>query len=159
MKASEWIDRLKKTKGWESDYRVAKELGVGRATVSKYRTASSTLDDDVAVKVAEALGERAEIILLDQAAERTRSEPVKEAITRALKRLGGAVAGGAFAIGLALPAPAPAAQQPDDGSSVYYVKRRKRRRLDPAEDDQLPFFPASLIQALANAAPSARLHA
>lgn len=153
MKASEWIDRLKAEKGWESDYRVAKELELSRQTVSTYRSKpDATMDDDTSCRVAKALGAAPELIILDQVAERTKSEPARAAIARAIKRLGGAVAGGVFAIGLALPAPAPAAQQPDEGGSVYYVKsRRKRRRADPQPDaDQLPFFPASLMQALTN---------
>jgi transcriptional regulator with XRE-family HTH domain len=88
MKAADWIDRVKSERGWESDYRVAKELGLGRATVSKYRNKATTLDDDTAIKVAGALGEKPEIILLDQAQERTRSEDVRQALQRVLTRLG-----------------------------------------------------------------------
>lgn len=157
MKASGWIDRLKAKRGWESDYRAAKELGIARATVSKYRgNAESTMDEDTAVRVAAALGTEPEIILLDQVIERSKNDEAKTALERALKRLGGAVAGGVFAIGLALPAPAPAAQQLDaDGGLCIMSNRRKRRRADPQPDaDQLPFFPVSLIQALANSSPA-----
>src|SRR4051812_18959415 len=90
MKASEWIDQVKRARGWESDYRVAKELELGRATISKYRTKATTLDDDSALKVAAALDVEPVIILLDQVAERTRSEPARDAITKALKRLSAA---------------------------------------------------------------------
>lgn len=87
MKAAEWIDRVKLARGWDSDYRVAKEIGVGRATVSKYRTRESTLDEDTAIRVAGALGERPEAVLLDQYAERTKNPEVRSALTEAAKRL------------------------------------------------------------------------
>eukprot|EP01031_Cornospumella_fuschlensis_P003352 gene3352-4169_t len=73
MKAAEWIDRVKKQRGWDSDYRVAKEIGLSRQTVSTYRARQSTLDEDAAIKVAGALGERPEAVLLDQYAERTKN--------------------------------------------------------------------------------------
>lgn len=88
MKAAEWIDRLKAARGWESDYRAAKELGLGRATISKYRTARTpTLDEDSAIAVAKALGERPEAVLLDQYAERTRDPEVRTALADAARRL------------------------------------------------------------------------
>ena len=46
MKAAGWIDRVKAAKGWDSDYRVAKELGLTRSTVSFHRKGHSTLDED-----------------------------------------------------------------------------------------------------------------
>lgn len=88
MKAAEWIDRLKQARGWESDYRVAKELEVAGSTLSRYRNKpESTMDDDTAVRVAEALELEPEIVVLDQLAERTRSEPAKAALTGLLQRL------------------------------------------------------------------------
>lgn len=85
MKAAAWIDRLKAERGWDSDYRVAKELGVGRAAVSRYRNSGTTLDDDIAVKVAQALAVEPEIIILDQHAERTSSEPARAALSGLLQ--------------------------------------------------------------------------
>jgi hypothetical protein len=77
MKAAAWIDRVKVARGWESDYRAAQELGVARATVSKYRSRDSTL------------GQPAEIILIDQAAERSKNIEVRSALARVLALLGG----------------------------------------------------------------------
>ena len=87
MKASGWIDRIKTVKHWESDYRVAKELGVGRATVSRYRCNDVTLDEEMAIKVASTLGERPEAVLLDQYAERTKNPAVRSALLDAASRL------------------------------------------------------------------------
>jgi transcriptional regulator with XRE-family HTH domain len=100
MKAAEWIDRLKAEKGWESDYRVAKELKVGRATVSKYRNAGSTFDDETACRVADALQVEPELVIIDQVAERTKSERAGVALAGLLKRMAGkARAGGGAGAG------------------------------------------------------------
>ncbi len=88
MKASVWIDRVKAAKGFESDYKAAKELGLSRATVSLYRSKSSTLDEDTAVKVALALDVNPVVILADQAMERAKSEPAKKAWQEVLDKLG-----------------------------------------------------------------------
>lgn len=83
MKAAEWIDRVKVAKGWESDYRVGKELGFSRAVVSNYRTkARATLDDDNATKVAAAIGIPAEAVLVDQYVERSKSDSALAALRR-----------------------------------------------------------------------------
>lgn len=87
MKAAAWIDRVKEKRGWESDYKVAKELGIHRATVSGYRSKANTLDEDSAIKVALALGERPEAVILDQVAERTKNPAVRTALLEAGKRL------------------------------------------------------------------------
>ena len=87
MKASGWIDRVKKVRGWESDYRVAKELGVGRATVSRYRSHDGTLDETMSIRVAKALGERPEAVVLDQCAERVKNADVRSALSQAARNL------------------------------------------------------------------------
>lgn len=80
MKAAEWIDRVKKTTGIESDYGVAKALGLSRTTISTYRVRPSTLDEEVAIKVANALGERPEAVVLDQMAERVKTPDLRTAL-------------------------------------------------------------------------------
>lgn len=87
MKAAGWIDRVKAARGWESDYRAAKELGIGRTTLSNYRCKDGTLDEEMAIKVASALGERPEAVLLDQYAERTKNADVRSALTAAARSL------------------------------------------------------------------------
>lgn len=88
MKASEWIDRVKAAKGLQSDYGVAKVIGLTRSAVSNYRVgARPTLDEESALKVAEALGERPEAVYLDQVAERTKSPALREALSRAATAL------------------------------------------------------------------------
>lgn len=87
MKAAEWIDRLKVARSWESDYRVAKEIGVTRSAVSKYRSRDSTLDEDTAIRVAGALGVNPAGIILDQAAERTKSPEIRTTLAKVARDL------------------------------------------------------------------------
>lgn len=92
MKAGEWIDRVKEARGWDSDYKVAKELEVSRQTVSTYRSRpDATMDEETAVKVAEALRIEPHLIVLDQVAERSKVEAVRTSIGGLLERLSGKV--------------------------------------------------------------------
>lgn len=87
MKAADWIDRVKKTRQIDSDYGVAKLLGLSRTTVSMYRTSTSTLDERSALSVAAALGERPEAVLLDQVAERTKDANVRSTLSKMARSL------------------------------------------------------------------------
>lgn len=88
MKAVEWIDRVKDARGWETDYRAAKELGVSHAALSRYRSRpDSTMDDVVAARVAQALDLEPHIIVMDQVAERTPEESVRASLAELLARL------------------------------------------------------------------------
>lgn len=79
MKAFEWIDRVKVAKGW-TDYRVAKELGFKPNTISMYRSHGGPMEEAIAIKVANALGERPEAVVLDQYAERTKDPAIRAAL-------------------------------------------------------------------------------
>lgn len=88
MNAANWIDRAKVARGWDSDYRAAKELGLSRNAISNYRTGvRSTFDEETAIKVAAALGERPEAVLLDQFAERTKNPGLRTALKEMAARV------------------------------------------------------------------------
>lgn len=87
MKASEWIDRVKTARGVDSDYAVAKLLEMNRATVSKYRHTTPTLDEESAIKVAMVLGEKPEAVILDQMAERVKTPGVRTALLEQARQL------------------------------------------------------------------------
>lgn len=88
MKAAEWIDRAKSIKGWDSDYRAAKELGITRGAMSQIRTGdSATLGEETAIKVAKVLGFNPAGIIVDQMAERSKSPEVRSALSREVERL------------------------------------------------------------------------
>ena len=78
MKAVVWIDQVKAKRHWDSDYRVAKELGITRGALSQIRTGdSATIGEDTAIKVAEALGIDPAGVIIDQLAERSKSPAVR----------------------------------------------------------------------------------
>jgi transcriptional regulator with XRE-family HTH domain len=88
MKAAEWIDRVKMSRGWETDYRAAKELGVHRNTLSNYRTKTPTLDEDMAIKVAQALGVEPAAVIIDQVAERSKDQGLRTALQQVAAKAG-----------------------------------------------------------------------
>ena len=80
MKAAQWVDRVKKARGW-TDYRAAAELGITRGAMSQIRTGNTeTLSEDTALKVADLLGVDPAGIVLDQYAEKAKSEVVRSAL-------------------------------------------------------------------------------
>lgn len=87
MKAAAWIDKVKAARGWESDYRVAKELGISRNTISNYRTKTPTLDEDTAEKLAAALGIDPAGIIIDQVAERSKNAATRATLSRMASQL------------------------------------------------------------------------
>ncbi len=88
MKAAEWIDRVKTTRKWESDYRVAKELGFSRNTIANFRSGrSGTMDEETAFKVANALSIQPAAVIIDQAAERSKLPEVAAALHKLADQL------------------------------------------------------------------------
>ncbi|HBH38249.1 MAG TPA: hypothetical protein DDX06_07685 [Curvibacter sp.] len=89
MKAAEWIDKVKAARGWETDYKVAKELGITRNAISNFRGGrSQTMDEGTALKVAHALGIEPAGIIIDQVAERSKDEGLRTALHKAAAGLG-----------------------------------------------------------------------
>ena len=87
MNAYEWIDRAKKAAGIESDYGIAKALGISRATVSNYRRNQGMLDEECAIQVAEVIGLKPEAVLIDQLAERTKEPQARSALFEMAQRV------------------------------------------------------------------------
>jgi len=52
----EYLDAAKKALSVESDYEMARKLGIQKQAMSNYRTRIRTIDDYTAAKIAEALG-------------------------------------------------------------------------------------------------------
>jgi transcriptional regulator with XRE-family HTH domain len=77
MKTVDWLAECKQKFGVESDYALAKRLGVSQQTISSYRTGRSRLDDDMALTVAEALGVNPMRVIADANAERAKTEEQK----------------------------------------------------------------------------------
>jgi len=90
MKAAEWIDRVKTSKGIPSDYAVAKAIGLSRSAVSVYRKKpDATLDESTALMVAQTLTIDPAYVLADQAMERARNDQAKASWKRVLATLVG----------------------------------------------------------------------
>ncbi len=77
MNTREYLNEVMRVKGISSDYALAKVLGVGKQTISGYRNKNTTMHNDVAVKVAEALGLHPGIVLIDMQAERTKDPAMR----------------------------------------------------------------------------------
>lgn len=86
MNAAHWIDRARVANGWPSDYRAAQELALSRSAISIYRSKpTATLDEDVAVRVAHACGVHPALVVVDQLAERTKSDAARKALRGLLR--------------------------------------------------------------------------
>lgn len=88
MQALEWIEKVKSKTGIESDYGIAKLLGLSRQALSAMRNGRSyTLGEETSVKVAEALQINAAGVVLDQAAEKIKDEGIRTSLLNEARRL------------------------------------------------------------------------
>lgn len=87
MKAFEWIDRIKTERGIQTDYAVAKLLGVKQSNITVYRKRESTMDEDASINVANILGIPVLAVVLDQTAERAKSPEIRDALFAEAKRV------------------------------------------------------------------------
>jgi predicted transcriptional regulator len=76
MKTVDYLDELNEKKGW-TDYRIAKELGISRSTVSNYRVKDQHFRDDIAIHVAEILGIDPLKVVADAHAQRAKDDETK----------------------------------------------------------------------------------
>ena len=76
------LDRLATHLGHASDYRIARELGVSRASVSKWRVGKTGMSDDMAVRVAEVVGEDPAYVLALIHGEATENAAVRRVYWR-----------------------------------------------------------------------------
>lgn len=126
---NDFLDELKKRKGFESDYQLAQELGWPTSRISHYRAGRRVLDDETAVMMSEILGVELGwmlTLLHAERAERLQQTEIAKALQRVARKVAGVVMPTALAIGAAaLGMPSPAAAGPGAGAAVYYVKRRR----------------------------------
>lgn len=132
MNTKNYLAAVRRTTDTGSDYAVAKAIGVSRQAVSRYLNEGTTLDDSVAVRVAEILDLDPSQVILDVQIERASDQRVKTALKKIAERLSTAAASVALALTLsALPDSALAghSQPSPNANSVYYVKSRNSRIL------------------------------
>lgn len=77
MNTLEYLAACKDRLGIDSDYALAKRLGVRQPTISSYRAGRSRMDDDVALKVAEILELHPMQVIAAANAERAKTEEQK----------------------------------------------------------------------------------
>lgn len=103
------LDEAKAALQVQSDYALAKRLGMHHSTISGYRAGRSQLDVDACFRVAEALNREPAAIIAAVEAERATKPEAREAWIQRLKQLGGVAATVVIGMSGALPAPADAA--------------------------------------------------
>lgn len=74
----EFLEAIRAKLGGISDYAIAKELGVTRAAVSKYRNGLSGFDDETAVKVARVLDIDPAAVVTAAHAERSKNPELRQ---------------------------------------------------------------------------------
>lgn len=102
----DYLDALRVRYGISSDYALAKFLKTTHSSVSHYRTGKTALSDDMTMKVADLLDlPRAEVYLSIQAerAAKQKNAPVFDALSDALRRLGGIAAAALLFVALSGP--------------------------------------------------------
>lgn len=121
MKTVDYLDAAKAAAGIQSDYALAKRLGITHQAISNYRQGRHTADHVTAGKLAELLDVDPVRVIADIEIERaTRPEQ-----RRLWERIAAKVAAGVLvAIGASIAAPTPAGA--NEAAAVYYVKRRRR---------------------------------
>ena len=83
MTPYQWIDRLKATCGFDSDYKAAQALGITRAALSNYKAGKrASFEETVSLKLAKLIGEKPEVVLLDQFAEQAKTPAARAALKR-----------------------------------------------------------------------------
>ena len=81
------LDAVKKANGWESDYKLAKSLGINPNAVSNYRSKRSLPDELTVQKLAAAAGLDADVLTAQVQAARSRSTEAKSMWERIALRL------------------------------------------------------------------------
>ncbi len=118
----ELLDLLKTRYGWDSDYRVAKELGIPKQTVSNWRTKVASFGNPEAIRIAKLLNFDPAYVMACANHDRAKSDDERQV----WERIARAVAAGLSAIaliggGLSV---SPAVQAVTDHCLLCQIRRR-----------------------------------
>jgi len=117
-----YVDEAKAKMSIESDYAMAKWLGVGRAAVSNWRVGRNVIDDYAAAKIAEVLELNPMEIIAAANIEREKDEERKRFWQKYWERLGGIAAGFILAVNLIMtPTPSEAAPILKPEAKTLYI--------------------------------------
>lgn len=121
-----YLDAVKARYHWESDYKLAKELGMSKSRISGYRCGKSSMDESACIKVAKLLNIDPAPVLLDAIAERTKCDQAARILRKTAKQLTSAAASLFLTIvmlnAFLYPADSMAGGADQVTSNVYYVK-------------------------------------
>lgn len=87
MNTVEYLQQAKKALNIESDYALAKSLGVTRSSISGLVNGKNTMSDETAIKVASIIGKHAGIIMLDMRREREKNPEVRAVWSEVMEKI------------------------------------------------------------------------
>lgn len=123
----EWLDAARAASEIQSDYALAKALGITRGALSSLRNGRTHLADTTAVRIAELAGVDPLAVIASAHIEREAKRPaVRQVWEDLLRRVGSTALVAAVAIGGAAPSPAEAGAKPGSGSAVCIMSNRRR---------------------------------
>lgn len=133
MKTLEYLEALKKTKGW-SDYRIEKEFDLSEGAVAHWRKGRSVMNDTVCAKLQDALDIHDDRIIYAANEERSVKESDRAFWRSRLDSIAASVAAllcsitlaGVTTIVTSSPAEAATAQE-QGGKNLYYVNNALRQ--------------------------------
>ena len=147
MRTVQYLDAVKAKLRLESDYAVAKRLGLTTSGVSNYRRGKSTFDHLVAIRVARILDLDPMTVIADVELERATQPELRDLWRRIAAKV---AAGVLVAVGAGVASPPASNAQSGVAAvgSVYYVKRTRARSRRP-ESPPAPRPRAGWLSALA----------
>ena len=89
----ELIERFKEKKGFDTDYKAAKALGIRQSTITNYRKNNRSMEDELGMKIAKELGIDEGEVLAMLAADRATKPVIKKAWEEVAKKLMSSAAG------------------------------------------------------------------
>ncbi len=107
LDVSDLLDKSKACAGIESDYRLAKLIGITNSAITNYRTKKTTPDERVIQKLCALTGDDPDVISALLQSRRARTPEGKELWLRVAKRLAAAAAAGAVSASVLAATPLP----------------------------------------------------
>lgn len=135
---SQVLDKAKKVQKVPSDYKLALTLGIGESALANYRHGRSMPDEKACAKLAAAIGEKPDLLMVEMQAQRTKDAQARAMWENLAKRLQAGFANVKMLAVLAIVSIATIAlpywlalyfASFSVVQSVYYVKSRARRFL------------------------------
>ncbi len=87
MKTIDYCDSIKRRHHWDSDYRLAKELHITRAAMSKYRNDKAKFSDQTCIEAAKLLDLNPAFVILDMYCQRTKCAAAAKILKATAKQI------------------------------------------------------------------------